>query len=92
MLKKREPIISALKGTSSQLVKKNIKFGFRVPQKVNEAMRLNEKNGNNLWRYGIAKEIDTVIIEFKLLNEGENNPPTYKKIRCHANVVGATVA
>ena len=46
-------------------------------------MRLNEKNGNNLWRYGIAKEIDTVIIEFKLLNEGENNPPTYKKIRCH---------
>ena len=83
MLKKRESIISALKVTSPRLIKKNIKFGIRVPQTVNEAMRLNEKNGNHLWRDGITKDMNAVIIEFKLLEEGEKHPPTYKNIRCH---------
>ena len=51
-------------------MKKNIKFGIRVPKTVNEAMRLDKENGNHLWRYGIAKEIDGVMIAFKLLNDG----------------------
>ena len=74
MLKKRESIILALKGTASRVVKKNIKIGIRVPQIVNEAMRLDEENGNHLWRDGITKEIDGFIIAFKLLDDGEKPP------------------
>ena len=57
---------------------KKIKFGIRAPQTVNEAMRNDENNGNNLWRDWIEKEIDGVMIAFKILDEGENPPPTYQ--------------
>ena len=70
MLKKREAIISALKDAVSRVVKENIKFGILVPQTVNEALRLDKNNGNNLWRDGIAKDINAVMIAFKLLDEG----------------------
>ena len=83
MLKKREAIVSALKGTSQRRMKKNIKFGIRVPQKVIEALRLDENNGNHLWRDGIAKEINAVMISFKLLDEGNNPSPTYQERICH---------
>ena len=62
MLKKREAIVSALKGTSQRIMKKNIKFGIRVPQTVIEAFILDKNNGNHLWRDGIAKEINEVMI------------------------------
>ena len=68
MIKKQEAIISPLKGTESWLVKKNIKFDIRVPQTVNKALRLDEKNGNHLQRDGIVKEINAVMIAFKLLD------------------------
>ena len=58
MLKKREEIISALKGKASRVIKKKIKFGIRVPQTVIEALKLDKNNGNHLWRDGIAKEIN----------------------------------
>ena len=77
MLKKLESIISALKGTVSRVVKKNIEFGIWVPQIVNEAMRLNENNWNHPWRYGIEKEIKEVMIAFKPIDEGEKPHPTY---------------
>ena len=83
VLKKRESIISALKGTSSQVIKENIKFGIIVSQTVNKAMRLDEKNGNHLWRDGITKEINKVMMALKPLDEGDNPPPTYQEIRCH---------
>ena len=34
-------------------------------------------------RYGIAKDINAAMIEYKLLDEGENPPPKYQEIRCH---------
>ena len=70
VLKKQEATISSLKGTSSRVIKKNIKFGIRVPQTFIEALRLDENNGNHLCRYGITMEINSVMIAFKLLDEG----------------------
>ena len=70
VLKKQEAIISALKGTASWVIKKNIRFGIRVPKTVIEALRLDKNNGNNLWIDGIAKDINAVMITFKLLDEG----------------------
>ena len=83
MIKKLESIISTLKGTASRAVKKNIKFGIRVPQTVNEAMRLDKKNCNRLCRDGTAEDIDGVMISFKILNEGEKPLLTYQEIICH---------
>ena len=65
------------------MAKKNIKFDIRVPQTVNEAMKLDKKNRNHLWIDGISKNINAVMIAFKLIDEGENPPPTYQEIRCH---------
>ena len=65
------------------MIKKNIKFGIRVPQTVIEMLGLDKKNGNHMWRYGIAKEINAVMIAFKILDEGEKPPPTYQEIICH---------
>ena len=36
-----------------------------------------------MWRDGIANDINAVMIEFKLLDEGDNPPHTYQEIRCH---------
>ena len=83
VLKKQEAIISALNGTASRVIIKNIKFGIKVPQRVNEALRLDENNGNYLWIYGIEKEINSVTIAFKLLDEGKKPPPTYQAIIFH---------
>ena len=46
-------------------------------------MRLDEENGNHLWIDGIAKDINSVMISFKIIDEGEKTPPTYHDIRCH---------
>ena len=54
VLKKLEAIISAIKGTVSQVVKKNIKFGIQVPQTVKMVLRVDKNNGNHLWRDGIT--------------------------------------
>ena len=70
MLKNQEAIISALKGTASMVIKKNIKFGIQVPQTLIEALRPDKNNGNHLCRDGIANEINAVMIAFKILNEG----------------------
>ena len=52
---------------------------------VNEALRLNKNNGNHLWRDGITKEINAVMIELKLLDGGEKPPTTYRDIKCNMN-------
>ena len=44
---------------------------------------LDKNNGNYLWIYGISKEIYAVVIAFKLLDEGDNPPPTYMEIIFH---------
>ena len=72
MLKKQEAIISDIKITASWLIEKNIKFGIRVPQTVTEALRLEKNNGNHMWRDVITKDINAVMIELKLLDEGED--------------------
>ena len=40
-------------------------------------------NGNHLWRDGISKDVNAVMIASTLLDKGENPPPTYNEIICH---------
>ena len=51
-LKKRDRIIKAV---SSRYQKARFKFGIEVPNTVEEAYHLDEKNGNDYWRKAIEK-------------------------------------
>ena len=48
VLKKRERIISMVEWHSAQFLKRNNKFGLRLPKTVNEVAVIDKKNGNTL--------------------------------------------
>ena len=79
-LRKRDRIIAAV----NQRVKKTShKYGVQIPKSVKDAYALDTKNGNNLWRDAITKEMMNVSIAFDMLDEKENLPPGYTKATCH---------
>jgi hypothetical protein len=56
--------------------KRTHKFGIQVPKTRDEAVKLDEENGNTLWQDTISKEMKNVRIAFKVLNGEEAIPPT----------------
>jgi hypothetical protein len=80
VLKKLNRIIAAM---TKSYHKRTHKFGIQVPKTWDEAVKLDEGNGNTLWQYAISKEMNSVRIAFKVLNGEEAIPPTYQEIRCH---------
>jgi hypothetical protein len=46
-LKKRDKIIAAVR---ARFVRKDFKFGIKVPNTIAEARRLDAENGDNLWK------------------------------------------
>jgi hypothetical protein len=75
LLKKRNRIIAAM---NKRYHKRTHKFGIQVPKTWDEAVKLNETNGNTLWQDAIRKEMNNVCIAFKVLNGEEDIPPTYQ--------------
>jgi hypothetical protein len=65
------------------MVRKNMKFGVKIPQTVEDATDLDKDNGNNLWEVAINKELKNVIVAFKLLDDGTKPPPGSTKIKYH---------
>jgi hypothetical protein len=55
VLKKRDHIISMVKGRSARYHKRTHKFGIAVPKTVRDAQELDQLNGNTLWADAIAK-------------------------------------
>ncbi len=80
-LRKRDRIIKNV--TSKSHRKQKMKFGVVMPETVEEALRLDEENGNTLWADAIKKEYENVKVAFQLLNKDDRVPPGYKKITCH---------
>jgi len=64
-------------------LKRTHKFGIEVLKTVNEALKLDRKNGNTLWADAIAKEMKEVRIAFNILPDGHVAPNGYQKIPCH---------
>ncbi len=64
-------------------LKKNMKFGIKVPTSVDHALEIDKCNGNTLWADAIVKEMKDVRIAFKCLNHGKRVPLGYKWITCH---------
>ena len=65
------------------MAKKSYKFGVTVPNTVEEAIKLDQINGNELWKKAIGKEIGNVKVAFQLMEEGEKLPVGSKEIPYH---------
>ena len=79
-LKKKERIIKLVR---ARVPKKSMKFGIVIPANVEEALRLDRENGNDLWSKAIDKELKNVLVAFKLLHDDEHVPPGSKLIPYH---------
>ena len=62
-----------------------MKFGIKIPYTVEEALKFDQENGNNLWQEAIEKEMKNSQIAFEILGKHVKPPPGYKKITCHMN-------
>ena len=80
VLKKRNRII---KQVQHQALKKNVKFGIKVPNSVQQALAFDKENGDTFWFDAINKEIKNVKVVFHLLGEEESPPAGSKKIPYH---------
>ena len=74
VLKKRERIISLVKKRNARYLKRNQKFGIDLPNNVEEARILDEKNGDTLWADGIATAMANVKVAFQILDDGTRVP------------------
>ena len=82
ILRKRDRLISKLKSNYNK-VRKNVKFGVKLPLTVEEARELDKENNNTLWEEAIRKELEKVRVAFELIDEGSNPIPGSKKINYH---------
>ena len=72
-----------IKQVRHRLVKKIFKFGIKIPNSVEEALSLDQENGNDLWKRAIEKGIGNARVAFQLLEEGEKVPVGSKEIPYH---------
>ena len=79
-LKKRDRIVSK---TKSQYWTRTYKIGVRIPHSVNEALELDRKNGDTLWRDAISMEMKNVRVAFEEYDGNINDLVGYKKLNMH---------
>jgi len=79
-LRKRDVIIAAVK---TRCRKTSHKYGIELPESVEHAYRLDEKNGNDFWRKAIEKEMHNVGIAFQILEEGKSAPVGWRPVTGH---------
>ena len=58
--------------------KSSHKYGIEITTSVEDAKRINRKNGNTYWKDSISKEMFNVGISFNFLEDDEYIPPGYK--------------
>ena len=80
VLKKRDRIIGKV---TKRFARVTHKFGIELPTSVENALELDRKNGDHLWREAIEKEMSNVKIAFKVMSDNDVIPPGYQKMSCH---------
>jgi hypothetical protein len=76
-LKKRNHIIAAV---SKRYHKRNYKYGFQVPNTVDEAKEIDKEQGNTMWMDSVEKEMNAVNVAFKFLDDDYVIPPGYSQV------------
>ena len=79
-LRKRDIIISAVK---SRIRKTTHKYGIEIPTSINDAIRIDAKNGNTFWQDAIKLEMFNVGVAFEILDENIKAPPGWSKVTGH---------
>jgi hypothetical protein len=82
VLQLQKSIIFLIKKRKMSYLKKNTKFGIKVPTSVDHAPKIDKRNGNTIWADAIAKEMKDMHIAFKCLSLGKRVPLGYKWIKC----------
>ena len=78
VLKKKNAIISKV---SLKYWQRTHKFGIRIPKSIEEAHRIDIKNGNFLWIDAIQQEMKNVRIAFERFEGTEDEiPPGYQRV------------
>ena len=78
-LRKRDRFIKKVK---TRYFKRTHKFGIALPKTVREALELDRRNGNHMWRDAIAKEMGIVMPAFEFQDD-DVIPIGYQLIQCH---------
>jgi hypothetical protein len=88
--KKRDKIVKKLKANYWQLTHK---FGVKMPKSVNDALQMDQENGNDMWEQAIKKEMGKAKVAYEPNKGGfttqeiqENKPDTmigYQDIKFH---------
>ena len=79
-LRKRDVIVSAI---NSRVRKRTHKYGIEVPYSLEDAIRLDTKNGNTHWSDAHKMEMTNVGVAFEILPNGEKAPPGWSKASGH---------
>ncbi|MGH7954509.1 MAG: reverse transcriptase domain-containing protein, partial [Gloeomargaritales cyanobacterium] len=69
-----------IKASISRHRRVGYKFGIRIPETTEEALRFDQEDGTSLWRDAIKKEMAGVKVAFDVLEKGAKPPPGYKRI------------
>lgn len=80
VLRKRDRIISAV---TSRVIKNSHKYGVEIPRTIEEAYKLDEKNGNSFWRDAINREMENLKVAFDILKDNQEPPPGFTKASGH---------
>ena len=78
-INKRNKIINAI----TRVPKKLMKYGIRIPSCVDEALKFDKENNDDLWTKAITKELKNVLIAFRLLDDNESIPVGSRLIPYH---------
>ena len=78
-LRKRDQIIKKVKAKYWQTTHK---FGIRLPKTVEEALRIDEENGNTLWRDAIEKEMRKAKVSYTAIQDA--TPQEVRSNKCDA--------
>ena len=62
-------------------MEKGLKYDIKVPEKLADTHRLDNKNKNTFWTDAITKEMKNVSISFSMIEEEAKPPSDYKHVR-----------
>lgn len=79
-LRKRDMIIAAV---NYRVKRKTHKYGIEVPTLINDVVRIDKENGNQLWTGATNLEMSNVGVAFQVLKKGECAPPGWRKASGH---------
>ena len=79
-LKKRDIIIASAR---KRITQTEHKYGIEIPTSWSHAVEIDTKNGNQLWRDALAKEMKNVGVAFDVLEDHQRVPVGWTKASGH---------